>query len=303
MKKDLISIADLTTKEINEIIDVAAKLKEKPFAKKGLFWDKTLALLFQKPSNRTRISLEVAMTHLGGHTMYLSPREIEMGAREPVKDVARVISRYVDVIVARVFYHQDVVDLAKYSDVPVINGLSDLAHPCQALADLMTIKEKFKNLKKAVVSYIGDGNNVLNSLMVVCAKTGVRIKIGTPKGYEPDAEMLKIAMSVAKKNKSSVELYNDPKEAAKGADVVYTDVWVSMGQEDEREKRLKDFRAYQVNDELLSKANKNAIIMHCLPAHRGEEISDCIDGKNSVVFDQAENRMHVAKAVLLRALS
>ena len=303
MKKDLISIRDLSSREITKIVDLACKLKKRPLSRKGIFQDKTMALLFQKPSNRTRISLEVAMTHLGGHTMYLSPREISMGVREPVKDVARVIARYVDVVVARVFSHQDVVDLAKYSDIPVVNGLSDRAHPCQALSDLLTIKEKFSNLKKITVSYVGDGNNVLNSLMMVCAKTGVNIKIGTPSGYEPEKDILNEAKEIAKKNKSIVELSNDPIEAVTGSDVVYTDVWVSMGQEEEKEKRLEDFKAFQVNENLMQKANSGAIIMHCLPAHRGDEVTDVIDGKNSVIYDQAENRMHVAKAVLLRALS
>ena len=194
-------------------------------------------------------------------------------------------------------------NLAKYSDVPIVNGLSDLAHPCQALSDLLTIKEKFGKLKNLTVSYVGDGNNVLNSLMTVCAKSGVNIKIGTPVGYEPKEDTLAEAKEIAKKNKSIVEVSNDPNEAVSGSDVVYTDVWVSMGQEEEKEKRLEDFRAFQVNESLMQNAKGDAIIMHCLPAHRGEEVTDVIDGKNSVIYDQAENRMHVAKAVLLRALS
>ena len=300
-KKDLVSLRNLSSKEIFDILKLAKKLKKKPLSRKDACRDKTLALLFQKPSNRTRISFEVAMVHLGGYVLYLSPREIEMGSREPVKDVGRVVSRYVDGIVARVFSHRDVQDLAVYSDVPVINGLSDMAHPCQALSDIFTVMEN-KGLRNATVSYVGDGNNVLNSLLMVCAKTGVNIQVATPEGYEPDADIFAEAVEIASKNNSRVEMFNDPYKAVAGADVVYTDVWVSMGQEGEREKRLKDFQAFQVNDRLMKAAKSDALIMHCLPAHRGEEITDVIDGKNSVVYDQAENRMHVQKAILLKLL-
>ncbi|MGB2660971.1 MAG: ornithine carbamoyltransferase [Candidatus Omnitrophota bacterium] len=300
--KDLVSLNDLTSKEILDILKLAGRLKKAPLSRRSKFKDKTLALLFQKPSNRTRISFEVAMVHLGGYVLYLSPQEIKMGDREPVKDVGHVLSRYVDGIVARVYSHQDVVDLAHYSDVPVINGLSDLVHPCQALGDIFTIAEK-KKLKKVVVSYVGDGNNVLNSLLIVCAKLGVSMKVATPPGYRPSADIYDEAVETASKKKASIQIFNDPHDAVKDSDIVYTDVWVSMGQEAEREKRLRDFSPYQVNEDLMSVAKKDALIMHCLPAHRGEEITDIIDGKNSIVYDQAENRMHVQKAILLKLLS
>ena len=300
-KKDLISIRDLNEKEIFDILKLAKKLKKRPFSRKYACRDKTLALLFQKPSNRTRISFEVAMVHLGGYVLYLSPSEIDMGGREPVKDVGRVVSRYVDGIVARVFSHSDVQDLAAYSDVPVINGLSEMSHPCQALSDVFTVMEA-KGNRKVTLAYVGDGNNVMNSLVMAAAKTGISMNIATPEGYEPDAEILGEAEKSAKKNRAVIQKFNDPFEAVKGADIVYTDVWVSMGQEDEREKRLKDFSAFQVNDKLMRAAKSDTLIMHCLPAHRGEEITDVIDGKNSIVYDQAENRMHVQKAILLKLL-
>ncbi|MBU0682966.1 MAG: ornithine carbamoyltransferase [Candidatus Omnitrophota bacterium] len=300
--KNLVTISDLSREEIFSILRLTQKLKKKPLAKKHKFRNKTLALLFQKPSNRTRISFEVAMVHLGGYVLYLSPREIEMGKREPVKDVARVVSRYVDGIVGRVFSHKDIYELAKYSEVPVINGLSDLAHPCQALSDIFTVLEKKKTLRNVTISYVGDGNNVLNSLVMVCAKTGVNIKIACPKGYEPNKEIYDEAVKTAKKNKAIVEIFADPYEAVRDSDIVYTDVWVSMGQEQEKEKKLKDFARFQVNAQLMRTAKKDAMIMHCLPAHRGEEVTDVIDGKNSIIYDQAENRMHVQKAILLKML-
>ncbi|MGB2630844.1 MAG: ornithine carbamoyltransferase [Candidatus Omnitrophota bacterium] len=302
MKKDLISINDLSSEEIFDIIKLAGKLKKKPLLYKQLFRNKTLALLFQKPSNRTRISFEVAMVHLGGHALYLAPNEIQMGKRESVKDVGCVISRYVDGIVARVFSHQDAEELAHYSDVPVINGLSDHEHPCQALSDIFTVSENMKNLKKTIVSYVGDGNNVLNSLLMTCAKAGVNMKVATPAGYRPPEDIYEEAVMTAAKNGALIKLFDDPRQAVEGSDIVYTDVWVSMGQEAEREKRLKDFASFQVNEELMKAAKKGALIMHCLPAHRGEEVTDVIDGKNSIIYDQAENRMHVQKAILLKLL-
>ncbi len=302
-KKDLITIEDMSKREILSLMKLAGKLKKAPLSKKRIFKDKTLALLFQKPSNRTRISFEVAMVQLGGYVLYLSPREIAMGKRETPKDVGCVLSRYVDGMVARVFSHKDVEELARYSDVPVINGLSDMAHPCQALSDLFTILEKKKTLKKVTLSYVGDGNNVFNSLLMVCAKTGLNIKAAIPEGYDPDKSILEKAMAIAKENKSLVEISRDPREAVAGSDVVYTDVWTSMGQEEEKEKRLRDFSGFQVNEQLMKSAPDGALIMHCLPAHRGEEITDVIDGKNSIIYDQAENRMHVQKAILLRLLA
>ena len=302
MKKDLITLDDVSSREIFKILKLAKKLKKNPLSRKHACKDKTLALLFQKPSNRTRISFEVAMVHLGGYVFYLSPREIKMGKRETVKDVGSVVSRYVDGIVARVFSHNDVVDLARYSDVPVINGLSDLEHPCQALSDVFTIMEKKKRFKKVTVAYVGDGNNVLNSLLMACAKTGINMKVATPRGYEPNAEVFSKAREIAKKNGKDFSLSNDPKEAVTGADIVYADVWISMGQEEEREKRLNDFKGFQVNQQLMKSAEEDAMIMHCLPAHRGEEVTDVIDGKNSIIYDQAENRMHVQKAILFMML-
>lgn len=302
-KMDLLTIAEMSSHDIVDIMNLAKKLKKAPLSRKGIFKDKTLALLFQKPSNRTRISFEVAMVQLGGHALYLSPQEINMGKRESVKDVAAVISRYVDGVVARVFSHQDVADLAKYADIPVINGLSDLSHPCQALSDLFTIREKKRSLRNVTVAYIGDGNNVLNSLMMVCAKTGVNVRIATPEAYRPNKDMLETASRVAKEKRSYVELFTDPLIAVGGADFIYTDVWVSMGQEQEKEKRLKDFNGFRIDARVMSASKKGALVMHCLPAHRGEEISaDVIDGKQSIVYDQAENRMHVQKAVLLKYL-
>ncbi len=300
--KDLIAIRDMSSREILDIVKLARKLKKTPLLRKRALKDRILALVFQKPSNRTRISFEAAMVHLGGYALYLSPWEIEMGTRESVKDVSRVISRYVDGIVARVFSHQDVVDFARHSDVPVINGLSDRAHPCQALSDIFTIAEKMRTLKDVTVSYVGDGNNVLNSLLMVCAKTGVNMKVATPEGYRPPEDIFDEASKIARSNKAVFELSSDPYRAVSGSDIVYTDVWISMGQEEEREKRLKDFEGFQVNAALMGAAKEDALIMHCLPAHRGEEITDVIDGKNSIVYDQAENRMHVQKAILLRML-
>ena len=301
-KRDLITLEDLSSNEIYQLLKMAQKLKKAPLSKKGIFKDKTLALLFQKPSNRTRISFEVAMVHLGGYVMYLSPREIKMGDREPVKDVAKVVSRYVDGVVARVFSHRDVEDLAAYSDVPVINGLSDRAHPCQALSDVLTIMEKKRKFKRVTVSYVGDGNNVLNSLLMACAKTGINMRVATPSGYGPPRDLFDEASKIAKKNRAVFELSNDPEAAVRDTDFVYTDVWTSMGQEEEREQRLRDFRPFQVNEALMRKAGDRALIMHCLPAHRGEEVTDVIDGKNSVIYDQAENRMHMQKAILLKIM-
>ncbi|MDD5423613.1 MAG: ornithine carbamoyltransferase [Candidatus Omnitrophica bacterium] len=303
MKKDLISIEDLETGDMLEILDLTKIVKSERSKYADSMRGKSIGLTFQKPSNRTRVSFEIGMVQLGGYAIYLGPGEISMGARESVKDVACVLSRYLDGIVARTFKHEDVKELAKYADIPVINGLSDRAHPCQALSDIFTIKEKLGAFKGAVLSYIGDGNNVLNSLMVASAKAGLDMRVATPKGYEPTKEIVVIAKKFAKVSGSSIEFFNDPKAAAKGADVLYTDVWVSMGQEAETKKKMKAFEGFQVNDGMLKTANKGCFIMHCLPAHRGVEITDSvIDSKNSVVYDQAENRMHAEKAILLKLL-
>jgi ornithine carbamoyltransferase len=244
------------------------------------------------------------MVQLGGYAIYLGPSEIGMGGRESVKDVAKVLSRYLDCLVARTYKHSDLEEMAKYATVPVINGLSDLAHPCQALSDIFTVKEKFGTFKGVTLAYVGDANNVLYSLMCASAKAGLNIKAATPKNYEPLKKCVESAKKYAAESGSSIEFTHDPVAAAKGADIVYTDVWVSMGQEKEAAKRMKAFKGFQVNDALMKLTNKNCLVMHCLPAHRGDEITDSvIDSKNSVVYDQAENRMHIQKAVLLKLLA
>ena len=301
--KDLISIKDLSSKEINELFALTDALKKNPKKYAGVLKGKTLALIFQKPSNRTRVSFEVGMYQLGGNAIYLSPSEINLGVREAVKDVARTLSRYIDGIVLRTFEHKNVLELAEYSDKPVINGLSDFSHPCQALADIYTAREKFKKVKGLTLAYVGDGNNVSNSLIFTCSKVGMNINVATPKGYEVISDVINDAKIEADKTGSLIGIFNSPLEAVKNADLIYTDVWTSMGQEKEAEERKKIFKDFQVNTQLLSLAKKNCLVMHCLPAHRGEEITDeVIDGKNSVVFDEAENRMHVQKAVLIKFL-
>ncbi len=303
MKEDLISIQSLEASDISAILSLTENVKADRARYAETLKGKSLGLIFQKPSNRTRVSFEIGMAQLGGNVIYLGPDEIDMGGRESVKDVACVLSRYLDGIVARNYNHDDIKELALYANVPVINGLSDLAHPCQALSDLFTIKEKFGSFKGITLAYVGDGNNVLNSLMVACAKVGLDIKVASPKGYEPDKRITNIAVKFAEQSGSKVMISNDPALAAKGADVIYTDVWVSMGQEKDTKKRLKAFKGYQINDTLMKAAKKGCLVMHCLPAHRGQEITDSvIDSENSIVYDQAENRLHVQKAILLKLL-
>ena len=258
----------------------------------------TAALVFQKPSLRTRVSFEVAMLELGGNAVYLSPAEIQLGEREGVTDAARVLSRYVDAIVARVFLHSDVVGLAEHAGVPVINALSDREHPCQILADLLTLYERRGSLKGIRLAYVGDGNNVAHSLALAAPPLGIDLRFACPDGYEPDPVIMEQAQAAS--GSGGIELFRDPREAVRGADAVYTDAWYSMGQESEADARAQVFRPYQVNSELLSYAAADAIVMHCLPAHRNQEITDeVIDGPASVVYDQAENRLHVQKALLL----
>ncbi|MFA5320834.1 MAG: ornithine carbamoyltransferase [Candidatus Omnitrophota bacterium] len=303
MKKDLISINDLTADEIKSIFALTAKLKKNSPGYSRALSGKTLALLFQKPSNRTRVSFEVGIFQLGGHCIYLGPDEIKLGVREATRDVARTLSRYVDGIVLRTFAHNNVLEMAEYASVPIINGLSDFSHPCQALADIYTVIEKGKNVGKMNFVYVGDGNNVCNSLIFACAKLGINMRVATPSGYEPDKKLLSEASELSASRGSRVELFKDPFKAAEAADVIYTDVWASMGQEKETAKRKKDFKGFQVNARLLGAAKKDVLVMHCLPAHRGEEITDeVLDGRHSVVFDEAENRMHVQKAVLMKFL-
>jgi ornithine carbamoyltransferase len=304
MKKDLLSIKDLTSREIEELFNLTTELKKNKSKFSKVLSGKSLALIFQKPSNRTRVSFEVGMYQLGGNSLYLSPNEINIGVRESIKDVAKTISRYVDGIVLRTFEHKNCLDMAAAATVPVINGLSDYSHPCQGLADIFTIKEKLKNLKNITLAYIGDGNNVCNSLLFAASKTGINIKVGAPKGYFPNEQVVKQSEEIAKETGSKIKITDDPAEAVKGANVVYTDVWASMGQEEEIAKRKIIFKDFQINAKLLSNAAPGVLVMHCLPAHRGEEITDeVMDSKNSIVFDQAENRMHVQKAILIKLLS
>ena len=306
MKKDLISLADLAPSELEGLIGEAVALKAE--WKRGgnvpVLSGKVLGMIFQKPSLRTRVSFEMAMHHLGGHAMYLSPNEIGLGQRESVADVARVLSRYVDGIMARVFAHDHVVELARHSRVPVINGLSDFSHPCQAIADLLTIYEKVGRLSGVTLAYVGDANNVLTSLLFGGAKLGMRIVSANPPGFGPKPAVVEQATRFAAASGGAIELTDDPHAAVREADAIYTDVWTSMGQEEEREKRLKIFPPYQVNARLVSEARPNVIVLHCLPAHRGEEITDeVIDGPHSAVFDQAENRMHAQKAILVNLMA
>jgi ornithine carbamoyltransferase len=303
MKKDLISIKDLAAGEIEEILTLTDQLKANGAAFSQALKGKTIALVFQKPSNRTRVSFEVGMYQLGGLAVYLGSNEINLGVRESIHDVAKTLSRYVNAVVLRTFEHQNVIEMAEFSGVPIINGLSDLSHPCQALADIYTVREKLGKLKGLKLAYIGDGNNVCHSLLYACTKMGLDISVASPKGYECQASVVKEAKGFAKNSGSSVFMSNKPEDAVKGADVLYTDVWASMGQEKEAQKRAKAFKGFQINKKLTSSAKPHCLIMHCLPAHRGQEISDeVIDSGNSVVFDQAENRLHVQKAILIKLL-
>jgi len=300
--KHLLSMQDLTSKEIEAILDLSGELKQK--LRKGephqLLYGKTLGMLFAKPSTRTRVSFETAMTQLGGHAIYMSLNDLQLGRSETIADTARTLSGYVDAVMARLFKHEDIVELARFSKVPVINGLTDTHHPCQTLADLMTIREKKGKLKGLKLAWVGDGNNVCNSLMLGCTLVGMNVSVSCPRGYEPSVDIVAQAKKNAAKTGAKVEISNDPKKAVTGADVIYTDVWTSMGQEKEREQRLTDFQGYQVNVELLKHAKKDVIFMHCLPAHRGEEVADAvIDGPHSVVWDQSENRMHAQKGILV----
>jgi ornithine carbamoyltransferase len=299
--RSLDSFFHLTKEEIERILKTSELLKfqllrgEEHHLLKG----KTLAMIFEKPSTRTRVSFEVGMWQLGGYALYLSASDLQLGRGETIADTAQVLSRYVDGIMARVFAHKTILDLVKYSRVPVINGLSDFTHPCQGLADLFTIYEKKGRLSGLKLAYVGDGNNVAHSLLYGCSKVGMDIALACPKGYEPDPEVVSQAKEEAERSGSRVKVTNDPKEAVIKADIIYTDVWASMGKEKEHQKRLKVFRPYQVNAKLVKEAKKDYLFMHCLPAHRGEEVTDEVaDSGNSVIFDQAENRLHTQKALL-----
>jgi ornithine carbamoyltransferase len=302
MKKDLLSIADLNRKEIEQLIKQAWRMKQEGVS--SLLSGRTLALLFEKPSLRTRVSFEMAMYQLGGHSIYLSPEEVGLGKREPAADIARVLCRYVDGIAARTFSQETLHILAGHSSVPVINALSDLDHPCQALSDLLTISEKKGRLPGLTLAFIGDGNNVANSLLLSASLLGMNFHFASPPGYEIKREVLSQGKRFAARSGSQIQLTNDPYEAAKGADVIYTDVWASMGQEAEAKKRRRAFSGYQVDNKLLSLAKGDVLFMHPLPAHHGEEISaGLLDAPRSIVFDQAENRLHLQKALLVKLLS
>ena len=302
MKKDLLSIADLERKQIEHLIEQAGHMKTE--GSPPLLSGRTLALLFEKPSLRTKVSFEIAIYQLGGYGIYLSPEEVGLGKRESVADVARVLSRYVDGIVARTFSQKTLDSLASHSSVPVINALSDLEHPCQALSDLFTIYEKKGRLSGLTLAFIGDGNNVANSLLLSACLVGMNFQLASPSGYYVKEEVLNQGKEFAALSGSQIRLTNDPHEAARDADIVYTDVWTSMGQEAEGAKRRLTFSDYQVDNEILSSAKGDALFMHPLPAHRGEEISaDLLDNPRSIVFDQAENRLHLQKALLVKLLS
>jgi len=299
--KSLASLYDLTKEEIEQILKTSDLLKLQVYRgqEHPLLKGKTLAMIFEKASTRTRVSFEVGMWQLGGYALYLSASDLQLGRGETIGDTAQVLSRYVNGIMARVFAHQTILDLVKYSRVPVINGLSDYSHPCQGLADLFTVYEKKGKLSGLKFAYVGDGNNVAHSLIYGCSKVGMTLVLGCPKGYEPDSQVVARGKEEAKRTGCEVIVTNDPKEAVKGADVIYTDVWASMGKEKEQEERVKIMKPYQVNRDLVKLAKEDYIFMHCLPAHRGEEVTNEVaDSRNSVIFDQAENRMHTQKALM-----
>ncbi len=303
MKKDFLAVSDLTSQEIQDLLDLAITLKKEHFAggNPPLFKGKVLAMIFQKPSLRTRVSFDMAMRHMGGDALYLSPAEIGLGKRESIADIARVMEGYVQALMARVFDHEHVLELAKWSSIPVVNGLSDYNHPCQAMADAQTIQEEFGKAKGLNVTYIGDGNNVAVSLMHVSVKLGWNFTIASPEDYDIKPKAVEIARQVAAETGSKLAFLRDPHEAVKGAHVIYTDTWTSMGQEEETAKREKVFPPYQVNAGLVAEADKDAIVMHCLPAHRNQELTDEIaDGSHSRIFPQAHNRLHAQKAILAR---
>ncbi|MGC7871528.1 ornithine carbamoyltransferase [Desulfosporosinus sp. SYSU MS00001] len=299
--RDFISLHDFTQKELKCFLDVAAELKKEQKAGRPqpILQGKTLGMIFTKSSTRTRVSFEVGIYQLGGQGLFLSGRDIQLGRGETIADTARVLSRMVDGIMIRTFSHQEVLDLAQYATIPIINGLTDLLHPCQVLADLMTIQEHKGRLAGLKLAYVGDGNNMAHSLMFGGAKMGLQVVIASPQGYKPDPALVALAQEDAKENGGSVEIMDDPLEAVQGADVLYTDVWASMGQEAEASERMKAFQGYQLNAESLKLAHPSSIVLHCLPAHRGEEITDeVIEGPHSVVFDEAENRLHAQKAIM-----
>lgn len=302
-KRDFLEVTDFSTEEINEVFQLALDMKADRRKYAEALKGEALALIFEKPSLRTRTTFDIGIQQLGGYSLYLSPNEISLGKRESVYDVAKNLERMVQGIMLRTFGHDIVVDMAKYASIPIINGLTDFAHPCQAMADFLTLHEVKGSLEGLKLTYVGDGNNVAHSLMAAGARLGVHVTVACPKGFEPQENTVNAARDAAKETGARIEVVNDPVEGVKDADAVYTDVWASMGQEAEAEERKNIFRPYQVNEELMSNAKSDAIFMHCLPAHRGDEVTDgVIDAAYSVVFQEAENRLHVQKAILYKLM-
>ncbi len=302
MKKDILSILDITADDLNDLIRDAVHLKAMRAGGEAhkVLDGKSLAMIFEKPSTRTRVSFEVGMTDLGGHALYLNPHDVQLGRGEEIRDMARVLSRYVSGVMIRAYRHETIADYASHSTVPVINGLSDIEHPCQVLADIMTIREHFGQSRDVKIAWVGDGNNVCNSLLLSTALTGMSMAVASPKGYQPGQQVVGHARSVG----GDVMVVESPYDAVMDADVIYTDIWVSMGEEAEHDLRMKAFTGYCISEDLLEHAAPDAVVMHCLPAHRGEEITDAvIEGPQSIVWDQAENRLHAQKALLVKLLS
>jgi ornithine carbamoyltransferase len=303
MLEDFLTIHDLSLYEFYQILDLTFKIKKQPQRFRSRLRNKILSMIFEKPSLRTRVTFEVGMLELGGEAIYLSPSDIQLGTRESIPDVGRNLERWVDGIMIRTFAHENAIELAQTARIPVINALTDLLHPCQAMADFFTLREKKGDMKSLRLAYIGDGNNVCHSLLLASAKVGCEMRVATPQGFEPNAEILKQAEKDAQETEARFLLTHDPQRAVQDADVIYTDVWASMGQEQEKEKRAAIFAPFQVNEELMAKAKSGAVFMHCLPAHRGMEVTDeVIDSSQSIVFDQAENRLHVQKTIMLLLL-
>jgi ornithine carbamoyltransferase len=301
--RDLVSIRDLSSEEVQTILQLTALMKARPADFRGALSGKQLVMFFEKPSLRTRLTFEAGMASLGGTSFFVDQTASRLDAREKLSDIAHNLERWIDIIVLRTFAHATVEKMAEYASVPVVNALSELEHPCQALADYFTLVEKFGSVQNLKLAFVGDGNNVLHSLLLTCATLGSSISVATPSGYGPDAQIVAEAREIAQETGANIELLTDPVEAVCGADAIYTDTWTSMGHENEAMERSRIFAPYQVNDELMTQAGPHAVFMHCLPAHRGEEVTDAvIDSPRSVVFDQAENRMHVQKAILLLLL-
>jgi ornithine carbamoyltransferase len=301
--RDLISISDLTPEEVRALLDLTALMKSQPQDFRGALSGKQVVMFFEKPSLRTRLTFEAGTNSLGGSAIFVDQTHARLNQRESLADIAHNLERWIDCVILRTFEHSTVTGIAEHASIPVINALSDLEHPCQALADYFTLEEKFDDITKVKLAYVGDGNNVAHSLMLMAASLGSTIRVATPKGFEPNADVTALSEGIAASTGGKIELYNDPKEAVSGADAVYTDVWASMGQEAETAEREKVFAGFQVNNKLMKQAAKHALFMHCLPAHRGSEVTDSvIDSPQSVVFDQAENRLHIQKAILLMLL-